>query len=78
MSNHFAEHPSGHLNRDILKTSFSVDRLDDAHVWHPGQEKIPQNWYRRNSNNQYSAPKKLADTALTAPQYPHIIQIGVS
>jgi hypothetical protein len=24
----------------------SVDGPDDVHVWHPGQEKIPQNWYR--------------------------------
>jgi hypothetical protein len=42
-SNQSTEHPSSYLNRDILKTFISVDGPDDAHVWHPGQEKIPQN-----------------------------------
>ncbi|EPE28884.1 Cloroperoxidase [Glarea lozoyensis ATCC 20868] len=76
MSNHSADNIQGYLNRDILKTFFAVSGPDNGHVWNAGQEKIPQNWYKRPSNNPYGAAAAAADVAILAVKYPEIVQFG--
>ncbi|TVY13783.1 Aromatic peroxygenase [Lachnellula arida] len=76
MSNHSADNIQGYLNRDILKTFFSVSGPDNAHVWSAGQEQIPQNWYKRPSTNPYGAVPAVADVAILATKYPQIVEFG--
>lgn len=49
---------------------------DNAHTWTPGHEKIPQQWYKRPSNNPYGALAAAADVAILAVKYPSIVQFG--
>ncbi|KAH8601004.1 hypothetical protein B0O99DRAFT_681860 [Bisporella sp. PMI_857] len=76
MSNHSADNIQGYLDRNILKSFFSVSGPDNAHVWTPGHEKIPQNWYKRPSTNPYDAARAVADVVILATKYPQIVQIG--
>lgn len=76
MSNHSADEVQGYLNRDILKTFFSISGPDNAHVWTSGYEQIPQNWYKRPSTNPYGAVPAVADVAILAVKYPDIVEIG--
>lgn len=45
MSNHSAAEPNGYLDGSIFKTFFAVSGDYPNFVWHPGQERIPDNWY---------------------------------
>lgn len=73
---HSSDNIQGYLNRDILKSFFSVSGPDSAHVWTPGHEKIPQNWYKRPSSNPYGAVAAVADVAILVAKYPDIVEIG--
>jgi len=64
MSNHTAEEPNGYLDKPQLKTFFSITGPDDALVWTPGHEKIPENWYRRPSDNPYSLATAISDVVI--------------
>jgi len=76
MSNHTAENPNGYLDKAQLKTFYSITGPDNALVWTPGQERIPQNWYRRPSSNPYDIKSALGDILVNAAQNPSTIQIG--
>lgn len=76
MSNHSAEEPSGFLHRNVLKEFFSVTGPEDKHVWKAGYEHIPENWYRRPSNNRYDAEKNGYDDALSLLVNPDLAQFG--
>lgn len=54
VANHSAEHPEGILNQEVLKSFYSItgDKPSDF-KWTPGHEKIPDNWYRRNTLDAY-------------------------
>jgi len=54
MANHTAEAPEGILSRDTLKSFMAISGPDDAPVWTRGHERIPENWYRRNTADAYS------------------------
>lgn len=47
MSNHSAEEPSGFLDGETFKQFFAVTGNYPDFQWLPGQERIPDNWYRR-------------------------------
>jgi hypothetical protein len=55
MSTHTAEEPNGYLNGDIFKEFFAVTGDYPNFTWQKGQEKVPDNWYKRTDTNQYSA-----------------------
>lgn len=52
MSNKSAQNPEGVLNRNVLKTFFSINGTDANPVWTPGYNRIPDNWYKRNNADQ--------------------------
>lgn len=54
MANHTAEAPEGILSRDVLKSFMSITGSDANPVWTFGHEKIPNNWYRRNTADAYT------------------------
>jgi hypothetical protein len=77
MSNHSAENPSGFLNREVLKSFFAV--TGDApgqFVHNPGQERIPDNWYKRPFSNAYKIPDVALDVLTNNAMYPGIVRIG--
>jgi hypothetical protein len=76
MSNHSADNPGGYLDRPQLKTFFGVSGPDDALVWNPGQEQIPQNWYRRPSSNPYDIAAAALDLVSEQLAYPDTIVVG--
>lgn len=55
MSNHSAENKNGFLTRSVLKSFFAISGPDNALVYTPGTERIPENWYRRPTSNPYGA-----------------------
>lgn len=67
MSNHSADNKNGFLTREVLKSFFAVTGPDGAHVWNPGQEQIPQNWYRRPSSNPYDETRAVVSIKLRSP-----------
>ncbi|KAF2122406.1 Chloroperoxidase [Lophiotrema nucula] len=76
MSNHSADRPQGFLTKDVLKSFFAVSGPDNALIWNPGQERIPDNWYRRPSSNPYDAARAGADVAILATRFPDVVRFG--
>jgi hypothetical protein len=74
MSNHSAENPSGFLTRDVLKSFFAVSGGQFVH--NRGQERIPDNWYKRPFSNAYNIPEVLLDVQTNNAMYPGIVRIG--
>ena len=54
MANHTAEAPEGILSRDVLKSFMAISGSDANPVWTRGHERIPENWYRRNTVDAYT------------------------
>lgn len=76
MSNHSASEPSGYLNGDMFKTWFAVTGKPGNFKWQRGQERIPDQWYRRTSTNQYTAAAAIADVAIQFAAYPDSLRLG--
>ncbi|KAB8346172.1 hypothetical protein FH972_023218 [Carpinus fangiana] len=77
MSNKSAEHPAGKLNTEILNSFFGVKKNADGSLTKlPGQERIPENWYKRAVGDEYSIPYLNTDTVLAATQYPKFLDVG--
>ncbi|KAK5111540.1 hypothetical protein LTR62_004836 [Meristemomyces frigidus] len=69
MANHSAEAPEGILNKDVLKSFFSITGDDDNLKWTPGHEQIPYNWYRRNTLDAYTIPYYILYFAAENPEF---------
>jgi hypothetical protein len=76
MSNHSAEEPSGYLDGYVFKQFFAVTGDYPNFEWRPGQERIPDNWYRRPSDNQYSAADVVLDLVTGWSAYPESFRFG--
>lgn len=77
MSNKSAEYPEGYLNGDVLKSFFSMTENDDGSFTHtPGNEKIPENWYKRAVGDEYSIPFLNFDTVAAGLKYPKFLSVG--
>lgn len=62
MSNHSAEKPGGTLTREVLKSFFAVSGDSPGNFVHNrGQERIPENWYKRPLANSYNTVDVLTD-----------------
>lgn len=55
MSNHTADQVGGYLDGSMFKTWFGISGDYPNFTWKKGQERIPENWYRRPSSQQYQA-----------------------
>lgn len=84
MSNHSAEYPGGYLSREVLMSFFAVSGdATGAYGTNPGnfvhnrgQERIPYNWYRRNTVDAYTAVDVFLDLLAGAASYPNTLRIG--
>lgn len=77
MSNHSAENPGGFLTKDVVKSFFAVTGDDNNFVHHPGQERIPENWYRRPGGlDQYNLADVFIDVLAGNVEQPGTFRIG--
>jgi len=80
MSNHSAEYPNGFLSREVLQSFFSVTGSPDNNganlQYVPGNERIPDNWYKRAADVQYSIPLFELDILRIAEVEPRILSVG--
>jgi len=77
MSNKSSEYPEGYLNGDVLKSFFSI--TEDAQgkfTYTEGNEKIPDNWYKRAIGDEYTIPYFNIDLLAAALEYPQFLDIG--
>lgn len=72
MSNHSTEEPSGYLDGYNFKSFFGVTGEPGSFKWERGQERVPDNWYRRPSYNKYTAADVFEDVGLTYVTYPEV------
>ncbi|GAB7336688.1 hypothetical protein MBLNU13_g10359t1 [Cladosporium sp. NU13] len=76
MSNKTEEHPHGVLNGDILKTFCAVTGEDGNFQYKRGHEHIPDNWYTRNAEDQYSISFLISDDLEMVLQHLDLDSIG--
>jgi hypothetical protein len=76
MSNHSAKEPSGYLDGYNFKTFFGVSGEPGSFKWERGQERVPDNWYRRPTSNQYTAPDVFVDVGIGYAAYPNTLKFG--
>ncbi|KAK4630964.1 hypothetical protein CLAFUW4_03081 [Fulvia fulva] len=76
MSNKSAEYPSGVLNRNVIKSFMSIRQGSDGSLtWVPGNERIPDDWYKRNPSDEYSVPYFESDILYFAQTVPEVLQL---
>ncbi|KAK0103058.1 hypothetical protein ONS95_000765 [Cadophora gregata] len=76
MSNRSAENPGGVLTREVLKSFFAVTGEPGSFVHNRGQERIPENWYKRPAANAYNIPEVVNDVLINNAMYPGIVRFG--
>lgn len=72
MANKSAENPEGILNKNVLKSFMSIQGPENNLQWVPGNEKIPDNWYKRHPTDEYSIPYFETDILYFAAREPRI------
>ncbi|KAJ7473148.1 Chloroperoxidase [Mycena galericulata] len=70
--------PEGFLNGEVLKTFHSINTNQDGTLTYiPGHERIPDNWYRRDFNDDYTILQHaLIDLLNMWLTYPELLSIG--
>ncbi|KAF2763409.1 Cloroperoxidase [Pseudovirgaria hyperparasitica] len=77
MSNHSAEQPGGFLSKEVLRSFFAVEGDDTNYVHHRGQERIPENWYKRPGGlDRYNIVDVGLDLVAGAINYGDLLAIG--
>ena len=76
MSNRTADNPNGYLDGSMFKEFFAVTGEPGSFEWHRGQEKIPDNWYKRSPNNKYSIAGVFGDLIPQFLAYPKSFVFG--
>ncbi|GIZ48876.1 hypothetical protein CKM354_001191900 [Cercospora kikuchii] len=78
MSNHSAEVPAGYLDGYNFASFFGVDTSGGPgnFKWLPGQERVPEDWYRRPSYAPYEAQDVVGDVAIGYLAYPRTLKFG--
>ncbi|KAI5363775.1 putative chloroperoxidase [Septoria linicola] len=78
MSNHSAEQPGGYLDGYNFRSFFGVDTSGGPgnFKWLPGQERVPEDWYRRPSYAPYEAQDVVGDVAIGYLAYPRTLKFG--
>ena len=76
MANKSAEYPEGLLDGETLKSFYSVTGDCPNFQYTPGNEKIPDNWYKRNLVDYYTIPYLAIDTNVMALQHPEFLSVG--
>ncbi|KAF2996809.1 hypothetical protein E8E13_001732 [Curvularia kusanoi] len=75
-ANHTAENPEGYLDAQTLMTFQGVTLENGEYKWSPGQERFPENWYRRFIGDEYTIPSFTAEAISIEMAHPEVIRIG--
>ena len=75
-ANHSAADPDGFLGQDTLKSFYAMSGPDNALVYSPGNERIPDNWYKRPTNDLYTVPSVNTDITNLFKQHPELVAFG--
>jgi len=76
VANHSAEHPAGKLNGQVLKSFYGITGQPGNFKWNKGYNRIPDNWYRRNTLDAYTIPYFQTDILYFAETVPQILAVG--
>jgi hypothetical protein len=77
MSNKSEEYPEGYLDGEVLKSFFAITGdPDSGFTWTEGNERIPDNWYKRAIGDEYTIPYFNLDLTAAAVQYPQFLDVG--
>jgi len=76
MSNKSAEYPEGYLDGETLKSFFAITGKPGYFKYNEGQEKIPDNWYKRAIGDEYTIPYFESDLLAAALEYPEFLSVG--
>jgi hypothetical protein len=75
-ANRSAEHPEGYLDLETMKSFQGVTGAKGSFKWSYGQEKIPDNWYRRAVGQDYTIAAFTVDAVNQLLEYPELIVVG--
>lgn len=77
MANHSEEYPDGYLSRSTFASFFGVtgDNRNNF-VVKQGWERIPENWYKRPIDDEFSIPDFLVDVLEHASYDPRLLSFG--
>jgi len=77
MANHSEEYPEGYLDRQTFASFFGVDGdSEDNFIAQQGHEQIPDNWYKRPIDDEFSTPDFLVDILEHAAYYSCLLLFG--
>ncbi|KAI7771419.1 hypothetical protein LZL87_010859 [Fusarium oxysporum] len=77
MANHSDKYPEGYLSREVFTSFFGVKGSKPGNFKvNQGWERIPENWYRRPVEDEFSIPDFLVDVLEHAEKYPRLLNIG--
>jgi len=77
MANHSEEYPDGYLDRQTFASFFGVTGDNENNfVVRQGWERIPDNWYKRPIDDEFSIPDFLVDVLEHAAYYPRLLSFG--
>lgn len=77
MSNHSEEYKDGYLSPENLASFFGVQGTDPSNfVVNQGWERIPDNWYKRPLEDEFTIPDFLLDVIDHGLKYPELLNIG--
>ena len=76
LANHSAAYPDGFLDPDTLKSFYAMTGPDGNLVYSPGNERIPDNWYKRATNDLYTVPPFAMDLSKIFQQHPELVAFG--
>ncbi|SCV32443.1 related to oxidase [Fusarium fujikuroi] len=67
----------GYLSREVFTSFFGVEGSKPGNFKvNQGWERIPENWYRRPVEDEFSIPDFLVDVLEHAAKYPRLLNIG--
>ena len=76
MANHSAASPEGRLDKETLKSFFSITGDEGSFTYTPGNERIPEDWYRRAVGDEYTIPYYSLDLNAAALEHPEFLSVG--
>ncbi|KAJ3990990.1 hypothetical protein F5050DRAFT_1538035, partial [Lentinula boryana] len=76
MANKSEEYPEGRLDREVLKSFFSITGPEDNLAYTPGQERIPDNWYKRAIGDEYGLASLLLEATSIGLANPEFLSVG--
>ncbi|TVY73471.1 Aromatic peroxygenase [Lachnellula suecica] len=70
------EEPSDYLDGYNFKSFFGVTGEPGNFTWIRGQERVPEQWYRRPTSDQNTAPDVFVDVGIGYAAYPNTLKFG--